>query len=323
MFTSFIYNQKEIKKIKTSEIKNHIGKKSDILWINIQNAENEDISMLRTIFDIHPTTIEDIFSQQTPIKYEDFDDYKVIIFKGIRDMRKRNVTTYNISFIISKNFVITISGGKEGTINDLLKNEKKIESLLKRGKKHLVHYIIDKEVDKCVQIRAELNQELSKLEIEFMKSQGKEILSKIYSKELIFLELRQLSEAVTDLCLNLTKTSEHHEDKNLIPYFKDVYDHALKTTKSYQTMIERMTGMEEMYATMTSMKTNEVMRSLTIIMALMMPLTIITGFYGMNVPLPFQTQNIAWILLLGTMILSAIAMIIISKKAGWISKGLK
>jgi magnesium transporter len=84
-------------------------------------------------------------------------------------------------------------------------------------------------------------------------------------------------------------------------------------------MIERMKGMEELYATMTSLKTNEAMRSLTIIMALMMPLTIITSFYGMNIPLPFQTHVQAWVVILVSMFLSALVMVIISKRRGWIA----
>jgi magnesium transporter len=222
--------------------------------------------------------------------------------------------------LFRRKFCYNVSDGNNETIKDLLENEKKIDSLLRKGRKYLVHYIIDKEVDKCVKERAELNQELGKIEIEFMKNQNKEILTKIYSRELVLLELRQLSESITDLCLSLTKSSMHEEDKNLIPYFKDIYDHALKTMKSYQSMLERMNGIEEMYTTMTSMKTNEIMRSLTIIMALMMPLTLITGFYGMNVQLPFQTNEYAWIFLVFAMIGSAIIMILISKHYGWIEK---
>ncbi len=85
-------------------------------------------------------------------------------------------------------------------------------------------------------------------------------------------------------------------------------------------MLGRMNGMKNMYATITTMKTNEAMRSLTIIMALMMPLTIITGFFGMNVHIPYQENIYTWVFVLGGMILSAIIMIIISRKMGWISK---
>jgi len=318
MLTNFVCTQKELKKISNSELKNYLNKKTSNIWVNIHQATAEEITILKEIFKIHPTTIEDIFSAQTIVKYEDFDNYKLIIFKGIRSIKKSNVTSVNIPFIVGENFIITLDGERDGTINNLLENEKRIEYVLKKGVKHLLHYIIDNEVDEYVRKKAELNEELSRMEIEFMTKPNKEVFTKSYSSELIFLELRQLAESITDLCLVLTKSSVHREDKNLIPYFKDVYEHARKTTEDYKAMLKRINGMQEMYATITSMKTNEVMRSLTIIMALMMPLTIITGFYGMNVNLPFQNHSYAWEFLFIAMILSAIGMIFISIKRGWI-----
>jgi magnesium transporter len=202
----------------------------------------------------------------------------------------------------------------------LLRNEKRIESLLRKGKNYLMHHILDKEVDKYLKLKSELSEELKQVEKEFMTVQSKEVLTKMYSQELDFLELRHLSESITDLCSNLMKHSENKEENSLIPYFKDVYDHALKTTEGYESMLKRMDGMEELYATITTMKTNEVMRSLTIITAIMMPLTVITGFYGMNVHLPFQESPLASSAILGGMFGLVLLMIIISKKAGWISK---
>ena len=319
MLTNFVCTSKELKEIKINELKNYVGKRGSTVWINAQNVENEEVAVLKELFKLHPTTIEDIFSQQTPIKYENFGDYRVIIFKGIKEIKKRTATTYNISFVIGDNFIITVSNMKDGTVDDLIDNEKKIQYLLTKGKKYLMHYILDKEVDEYVRRRAQLSEDLNKIEIEFINGQNKETLTKVYGKELAFLELRHLAESVADLCLNLTKTTENPEDKSLIPYFKDIYDHAAKTAENYKAMLERTTGMEEMYATITSLKTNEVMRSLTIIMALMMPLTIITGFYGMNVKLPFQDYPQIWIFLLAAMMLSAVVMILISKRRGWIA----
>jgi magnesium transporter len=320
MTSIFVCTQKELKEIKREELPNYINKKNNEIWVHISKPSNEQIILLKEMFKIHPTTIEDVFSQQTSIKYEEFEDYKVVIFKGIETIKKKSVETYNISFIIGENFVITINEKGSDAIQSLLKNDKKIESLLRKGGRYLIHHIMDKEVDKYLKIKSELNDNLNQVEIEFMKHQTKEILTKMYSKELNFLELRHLSESITDLCLNMKKLAEHPLDRDLIYYFKDVYDHALKTTESYKSMLERMNGMEEMYATITSMKTNEAMRSLTIIMALMMPLTIITGFYGMNVPLPFQTHASASLFIFLAMLLSAIVMIIISRRRGWVSK---
>jgi|WetSurMetagenome_2_1015567.scaffolds.fasta_scaffold53821_3 magnesium transporter len=319
MLTSFVCTSKELKKIEDNEIKNYIKKRGYNLWINVSNIDKDEMGILKEVFKIHPTTIEDIFSQQTVVKYEDFDSYKVIIYKGIKDIKKTTVSTYNIAFVIGDNFVITVNGDKNGTIEELIKNNKRTQYLLSKGKKYLVHYVIDKEVDNYVKLKSELNDELNKIEIEFMTSQKKETLTKVYAKELIFLELRHLSESTTDLCLSLAKPTENKEDKNLIPYFKDIYDHAIKTTNGYKSMLERMNGMEEMYATMTSLKTNEAMRSLTIIMALMMPLTIITSFYGMNITLPFQAHPQAWMFIVLSLIISAVVMILISRRRGWIA----
>jgi magnesium transporter len=319
MLTSFVCTSKELKKVEDNELRSYIKKRGCNLWINISNVDKDEMGILKEVFKIHPTTIEDIFSQQTVVKYEDFDSYKVIIYKGVKDIKKSTIVTYNIAFVIGDNFVITVNGDKNGTIDELIKSQKRVQYLLSKGRKYLVHYVIDKEVDILVKIKSELNDELNKIEIQFMESQSKEILAKVYSKELIFLELRHLTESITDLSLTLAKPTQNKEDRDLIPYFKDIYDHAVKTTNGYKSMLERMNGMEEMYATMTSLKTNEAMRSLTIIMALMMPLTIITSFYGMNIPLPFQTHVQAWVFILLSMLASAVIMIIISRKRGWIA----
>lgn len=316
----FVCSQKELKEIKKEDLNFYLNKKQNKVWVHISKYSNEQVNILKEFFKIHPTTIEDVFSQQTPIKYEDLEEYKVVIFKGIKRIKKKIVETYNLSFIIGENFVITFSNEECETINNLLKNSKRIESLLQKGGKYIVHSILDKEVDKYLQLKSELNEELNQVEIEFMKNQNKEILTKIYAKELNFLELRHLSELTTDLCSNLKKLSEYPLDKDLMYYFRDVYDHALKTTEGYKSMLDRMNGMENMYATIASLKTNEVMRALTIIMALMMPLTIITGFYGMNINLPLQNHPQAALIITLMLIISGLLMFIISKKAGWISK---
>ena len=321
MLTGFVWDKKELKIIESKDLMGYINKKNVNIWVNITDFATDDTLILKEVFDIHPTTIEDIFSQQTRVKYEESEDYTTTIFKGIEEVRENSVEIYNISFVMGGNFMISfVKEDKSEVIRELSKNNRKIENLLKRGKGYLVHYILDKEVDKFLRIKSDLGEELKQIEREFRENPDKELMTKIFLMELNFIELRQLSESITDICLSLTKPAENYIKNDLIPYFKDVYDHALKTADGYKSMLSRVNGMKNMYATITSMKTNEVMRSLTIIMALMMPLTIITGFYGMNVKLPLQENLYAPLLIFLGMIFSAIVMIIISKKAGWISK---
>src|SRR3989344_3697351 len=185
MLTNFLYNGKIIQTVENKELKKLLAKSKNRIWIKASNITQEEKIILKEIFKIHPTTIEDISTRHTRIKYEEFEEY------------------------------------------------------------------------------------------------DREILKKIFSKELVFLEFRQLMESITDVCLNLTKPADNYINNDLIPYFRDVYDHAFKTTEGTKTMLGRIRGMRNIDISISSIKMNETIKALTIIMALMMPLTIITGFYGM------------------------------------------
>jgi magnesium transporter len=323
MLTTFVYNKKELKEIKNKEIKLVASKKINQIWIKVSKPSNEEVEILKETFELHPTTVEDVLSHQTRVKYEEFEDYTVIIFKTIKGIKENYIDTSNTSFIIGENFLLTFNGEGNELIEELSKNQKKIEALLKKGKEYVAHYILDKEVDKYLKIKTELGEDLKQIEREFMENQGKITLTKIFSKELIFLELRQLSESMTDLCLNLTKPADNYIHNELIPYFRDIYDHIFKTTEGYKTMLGRMNGMKNMYASIATIKTNEIMKVLTILMAIMMPLTVITGFFGMNVKLPFQNHPDAHLFILGLMLFSGVLLVWISRTRGWIAKGEK
>ena len=298
MLDNFLYNKKELKIIENKNIKKDINKKSSYLWIKATNIANEEMDFLKEIFNFHPTTIEDILSKHTRVKYEEFEEYTLIVFKGIKEIKGNYAKTYNLSFIMGENFIVTFNEEANEIIEELSKNHKKIENFLRKGEDYIAHYIFDKEVDRYLRIKIESGENLKEIEKEFMKNQDKETLKKIFSKELILLELRHLSESITDLCLDLTKPADNFIHNELIPYFRDVYDHSFKTAEGYKSMLERVNGMKNMHSTVISMRTNEIIKALTIIMAIMMPLTVITGFYGMNISLPLQEYSNSWMILI-------------------------
>jgi len=320
MLTNFIYNKKGIHQIETPQLKKYLNKKSNRIWIKASNISKEEEKILQDILGIHPTTIEDISTTQTRVKYEEFEDYTLIIFKGIKEIKDSLIETYNISFIIGEKYIVTINDDFNEIIEDLSKNDKKIENFLKKDEDYIAHYILDKEVDKYLKTKIEFGEILKKIEREFTEKHDKETLKKIFAKELLFLEFRQLIESITDVCLSLTKPADNYLNNNLIPYFRDVHDHAFRTTEGVKTMLGRMNGMRNIYMSIGSMKMNETIRALTIIMALMMPLTIITSFYGMNIKLPMQNNPFVDIFILSIMFISAVIMIILSRKKGWFGK---
>ena len=317
MLTNFLYNGKNIQIVENLELKKLLTKSKNRIWIKASNITQEEKIILKEIFNIHPTTIEDISTRHTRIKYEEFEEYTSIIFKGVKKINETSIDTYNISFIIGENYIVTINDEENSIIEELSKNSKKIEMFLKKDEDYIAHYILDKEVDRDLNIKIEFGDVLKQIERKFIEEHDREILKKIFSKELVFLEFRQLMESITDVCLNLTKPADNYINNHLIPYFRDVYDHAFKTTEGVKTMLGRIRGMRNIDISISSIKMNETIKALTIIMALMMPLTIITGFYGMNVNLPFQNNSFAYLYVLLIMFIFAMIMIIISKKSKW------
>lgn len=297
-----------------------IKKKGSYAWMPLDHPTEEDIKFLKENFEVHPTTTEDLLSGQTRTKYEEFEEYTFIVMKSILELKENSVETNNIYLIVGKNYLITNSTYKNHTIEELKLHPKKIEYMLKKGPDYLAHYIMDKEVDRYLEVKNDCSEELKNIERKFLEDQNKEILRKLFSKEVLFIELRHLAESMTSNCMKLIKPSDNYISEELLPNFRDVYDHSIRTADGYKTMLSRIESLNSMYISINSMRTNETMKTLTVIMALLLPLTLITGFYGMNISLPFQNSSNAYIGIIAAMLISSAVMIYFSIKRGWISK---
>ncbi len=286
------YTKNKLEEIKPEDLKKNA---KATYWVDLESSNSKEIAEIKEFFSIHPTTEEDILSNQTRVKYEEFEENTAIIFHGINKLEAANIITYNLSFIFGENYLITIHSEKNENIDYLMNNQKRLEYLMKKGEDYVFHYILDKEMDKCVKIKSIIYEEFKQLEKSFINNPEKEVLQELFKKELMILEIRQLMESLTDLCLNLTKPTDNHISNDLLPYLRDIYDHSFKTTESLKSMLGRINGMRNAYQSITSNRLNETMKILTMIMAIMMPVTIVTGFYGMNVKLPFENNPDIWI----------------------------
>lgn len=295
MIKIFSYNKGKLSEIKKEDIKKD---KKIFYWIDLSSSNTEEIKTIKEIFNIHPTTEEDILSNQTRTKYEEFEENTTVIMNGIKSLESVNIKTYHLSFVLGESYLITSHLEANENIESLINNQKRLENIMKRGVGHIFHYLLDKEIDKCMQIKGIIHEEFKKLEKDFINKPGKEFVGQLFEKELMILEMRQLMESLTDLCLILIKPTDNYIDNELLPYFRDIYDHSFKTTESLKSMLGRINGMRNAYQTITSNRLNETMKILTMIMAIMMPITIITGFYGMNVRLPLENNPYSWIWIL-------------------------
>jgi len=123
MIKAFSFSKNKLIEIKPEDI---VKDKKSLFWIDLENSNSKEISSIKKIFDIHPTTEEDILSNQTRTKYEEFEENTSVIIQTIKRVETINIKTYNLSFISGENYLITSHSELNENITYLINNQKKI-----------------------------------------------------------------------------------------------------------------------------------------------------------------------------------------------------
>lgn len=321
MITCFLCKGNSLKSFNITDFseKTHIKKQKAKLWVVLKDPKPHDLELLGKKLDIHPTTVEDILTPDSRIKYEEFENNTLIAVKGVNRINWIKVSFYSIFMIFGEGYVITSYHGSNTTIEHLIDSPKKVMELMKVGEDYLVHYILDKEVNKYVDLKNDVSENLKNIEENFLIKPSKNALNDLFLHEKIILEIKQKADVMADVCQRLIKPTENFIQDKLNPYFRDVYDQISRVSDSFRTDLDRINGIRSSYLSLTSYKMNESMHLLTIVMTVMMPLTVLTGFYGMNVKLPLQQDPYVAGFILVIMILVSLIMVSVFKRIGLLS----
>ena len=165
MISIYSANRQNIKKLTKENFK-----KSGKIWIDIHEPSKDDINFILKQIELHPITVEDIQSIATPVKYERFEKYLFVVFKGIKGISEDSVKAYRIYIIITNNMVITVHDLPVTYIEKLKQDKKKLHKVLNDGVDTLMHDILDNEVDRYFPFVRKISRELDKLDDMISKS---------------------------------------------------------------------------------------------------------------------------------------------------------
>jgi magnesium transporter len=259
--------------------------KPSVTWINIDGVHQvEVIEKIGAHFGIHPLILEDIMHTVQRPKIEDFEDYIFVVVKMIYyDDKKNDIEAEQLSIILGPNFVISFQE-KEGDIfNPIRDRIRKAKGRIRKMKPdYLAHALLDTIVDHYFIVLEKLGEKIEGMEEELVTKPTPETLQSIHTlkRELIFLRksIWPLREVVN--VLERGESSLIH--KSTVIYLRDVYDHTIQVIDTVETFRDMVSGMLDIYLSSMSNKMNEVMKVLTIIATIFMPLTFLAGLYGMN-----------------------------------------
>jgi magnesium transporter len=296
--------------------------KPTVTWINIEGLHQvEIVQKLGDCYGFHPLVLEDILNTQQRPKVEDYGDYLYIVLKMLHNGENPETVAEQISIILGRNYVISFQEGMEGdvfnAIRERLRNKKgRIRSM---GADYLAYSLLDAIVDNYFVILEKMGERIENLEEELVQAPTNETLRGIHhlKREMIFLR-----KAVWPLreVVNTTEKGESPlvKDSTRI-YLRDVYDHTIQVIDTIESSRDMLSGMLDIYLSSISNRMNEIMKFLTIIGTIFIPLTFIAGVYGMNFEfMPELKWRWGYFLLLGVMSGIGICMLLYFKKKHWL-----
>lgn len=296
-----------------SQDKNH--------WIHVQGIHNiEIIEKIGKKFNISPLILEDIVSSDHRSKSDIFEDYIFIILRYISYHQNDNSLFFEqLSFILKSNVLITFSDTSTDLFEPIIKRlQNPKNKFLSSGTDYLLYTLIDLTVDKYFSVTEEFNDQIDYIEDVLMNDADKSILAvvKIFKRNLLLIlkNVRPLREVVRQLRDDDSKVIS----KDLDIYLRDVYDHIIQITESIETLRDMASSVLDIYLSSISNKTNEIMKVLTILSSIFIPLTFLAGVYGMNFQfMPELKWYYGYPLFWGLMIVLSVVLLLYFKKKKW------
>ena len=317
------FNKKEIEDI--NEIKQYKDPKT-VKWINIDGLYRKDIiESVGKNFNIHPLLLEDIMDTHQRPKIENYDEYVFIVLKMIyyeEEVKgeEEEIVIEQVSLVLGKDFVVSFQEdpGKDvfDRTRDRISHNKGL--IRKMGADFLAYSLVDSIVDSYFAIFERFGGEIEELDKELIEDSEKEDLTTLHDlkRDLIF--LKKSVWPLREVIGGMRRMRSSLITDNTRLYLRDVYDHTIHLMDTIETYKDVLSSMIDMYLSSVSNKLNEVMKVLTIIATIFIPLTFITGLYGMNFKyMPELTSSWGYPGALLFMIAIAVVMIIYFKRNKW------
>ncbi len=290
-------------------------------WITVTGLhETEKIDTLTSHFGIHPLISEDILNIHQRPKVEIFDDYVFITLK-ILDFEKetRHVGIDQVSLILGSGYVLMFQEQDETLFAPLRKRIRESKGRIRKmNSDYLLYAILDIIVDHYFVNLEQISDHIETIEQQLMTEPEPETLNEIYRLKREVLFLRKSVWPLRESVGRLEKSESPLITEKIVPYLRDLYDHTIQAVDSVETYRDLLSGMLDLYLSGVSNRMNQVMKMLTIIATIFIPLTFIVGIYGMNFEnMPELEWRYAYFVVLGFMFTIAVGMLAWFRRKGW------
>lgn len=296
-----------------------------ITWVNVSGIHKvEIVDQVCKAFGVHPLAVEDICSTETRPKSEEYDDHLYLVVKMLtvdRDVTGAHIHAEHTSIVIGERFVLTFQEEHKGDVFDAVRRRLRDPRARMRqlGADYLAYAIVDAVVDHYFAVLEWVGDQAEELEEKVLARPEPAQLAAIYwlRREITF--FRKQVWPLRDGLGLLMRSDSRRISKEVVPFLRDVHDHTVQVVESVELYREIVLGLVDLYMTNVSQKMNEVMKVLTVIATIFIPLTFVVGVYGMNFEyMPELTWRYGYFLTWAVMITLTATMLGVFRHKRWI-----
>ncbi len=293
------------------------------LWVDVQGFGDEGVLReLAELFSIHPLALEDIVHIPIRPKAEPYDDNMLIVSRMLRHANGEDVDTEQVSIFIGRDFVLTFQEAY-GDVLDPVRHRLQIpRSTMRRlGPDYLAYAILDTIIDAYYPVIEKLGDRIEELEELVLNQASPETLRDLTMIKGLLLRLRRAVVPQRDAINAIIRDECEFVGDTVRVYLRDTYDHIVQTSEAVETARELVSGLMNTYLSVVSNRMNEVMKTLTIVASIFIPITFLAGLYGMNFEhMPELHLRWGYPALIAAMVGVGVGMLFYFKRKGWIGR---
>lgn len=300
--------------------------KDNLIWLDFGGEPDTACEpILRDVFKFHPLAIDDALRESHVPKIDDWGNYLYLVVHSVVYEAEADepLDTRELDLFVGPNYIVSHHEQVIPAIEGTWERCQRDERLLRRGPGYLLYELLDTQVGAIFPLVDEMDEALERVEDEIFDNGGPEILHTIFSLKRSLLELRRLIAPQREVVNKLARDDFSVLKREDRVYFRDVYDHLVRGFDISESMRDQATGALETYLSVINNRMNDVMKTLTIITTMFMPLSVLVGFFGMNffepsLRMPAWTGHTALIVALLVMLGSPLGMFLWARRRGWV-----
>ena len=295
----------------------------DLTWVNIEHPTERETDYLAQNYPFHPLDLDDCLSRIQRPKIDEYKDYLFLVLHFPIFSKEVRVTTLSqVSVFIGENYLITLHSGELKPLVKLFKecqiDEESRQENFSQGPGYVLYRIIDRLVDYCLPILNKVGDNIEGVEDSIFSPGKRDTIKEISVLRRDIISFRRTIWPMRAVIGSLEPKVRRFTSMDLAVYFGDMVDHVDKIWDALDEYKERIEGLNDTYDSLAGNRTSEVMRMLTIIATILLPITVVASIFGMNIPLPFQNSSHSLLYVILIMVAIIVGMLYFFRRQRWI-----